>query len=98
MLVGTVLNKHAANFANFFRTTNSSDFVGYAEIKDHVQDLGQPLRSDITQATSVSSIKFEDQVTQTILQHDHNGEFDYPITPVLATLTLLVGNINTSKF
>ena len=35
MLVGTVLNKHAHNFAEFFHARNGSTFAGYADIKDH---------------------------------------------------------------
>ena len=43
MLVGTILNKHAHNFAEFFHAKNGSDFVGYSKIQDHVDDLGQHL-------------------------------------------------------
>ena len=92
MLVGTILNKHAHNFAEFFAARNGSDFVGYAEITDHVEDLGQHFRAEIAQTTLIPEL--EEEVTENILHDDHHGEFHYPLTPVIATLTLLVGNNN----
>ena len=92
MLVGTILNKHAHNFAEFFHARNGSDFVGYAEITDHIEDLGHPFRADISQTTLIPDIELEEDVTEKILHDDNHGEFHYPLTPVIATLTLLVGN------
>lgn len=95
MLVGTILNKHAHNFAEFFHARNGSEFVGYAEITDHVQDLGQHFRAELDQTTLIPDIELEEAVTEKILHDDHHGEFHYPLTPVIATLTLLVGKNNT---
>ena len=86
MLVGTILNKHAHNFAEFFHAQNGSDFVGYAKIQDHVDELGQHFRADVSSTTSAPEIQTEDVLD------DHHGDFHYPLTPVIATLTLLVGN------
>ena len=87
MLVGTILNKHAHNFAEFFHAKNGSDFVGYSKIQDHVDDLGQHFRADVTSTTLAPELQ-----TEAELLDDHHGEFHYPLPPVLATLTLLVGN------
>ena len=87
MLVGTILNKHAHNFAEFFHAKNGSDFVGYSKIQDHVDDLGQHFRADVTSTTLPPELQ-----TEAELLDDHHGDFHYPLTPVLATLTLLVGN------
>ena len=87
MLVGTILNKHAHNFAEFFHAQNGSDFVGYAKIQDHVQDLGQHFRADVSTTTSAPEI-----LTEADALDDHHGDFHYPLTPVIATLTILVGN------
>ena len=92
MLVGSILNKHAHNFAEFFHARNGSDFVGYAEIPDHVEDLGQSFRAEIDQTTLLPDIALKENVTEAILHDDHHGEFHYPLAPVIATLTLLVGN------
>lgn len=87
MLVGTILNKHAHNFAEFFHAQNGSNFVGYAKIQDHVHDLGQHFRADVTSTTSVPVLTTEDDALD-----DHHGDFHYPLTPVIATLTILVGS------
>ena len=102
MLVGTILNKHAHNFAELFHARNGTEFVGYAEVKDHVQDLGQHFRADVITTTSIPETTFisvddinnggVDNITQTNLLDDLHGEFQYPLTPVIATMTLLVGN------
>ena len=87
ILVGTILNKHAHNFAEFFNAQNGSDFDGYARIQDQVQTLGQPFKTNITSVTSIPESHTEKKTL------DDNGEdLNYPLVPVLATLTLLVGN------
>ena len=108
MLVGTILNKHAHNFAEFFHARNGTEFVGYAEVKDHVQDLGQHFRADVITTTSIPETTFisvddinnggVDNITQTNLLDDLHGEFQYPLTPVIATMTLLVGNTIISLY
>ena len=92
MLVGTILNKHAHNFAEFFAARNGSDFIGYAEIKDHVHDLGQHFRPDISSTTSMPGVEIEQVTEVPNLLDDLHGDFHYPLTPVIATLTFLVGN------
>ena len=104
MLVGTILNKHAHNFAEFFHARNGTEFVGYAEVKDHVQDLGQHFRAEVITTTSIPETTFvsvddiDENVTQSNLLDDHHGEFQYPLTPVIATMTLLVGNTIISLY
>ena len=102
MLVGTILNKHAHNFAEFFHARNGTEFVGYAEVKDRIQDLGQHFRAEVITTTSIPETTFisvDDidngevkNITQSNLLDDLHGEFQYPLTPVIATMTLLVGN------
>ena len=97
MLVGTILNKHAHNFAEFFHARNGTTFAGYAEIHDNVHELGSALRTQDSLATStLSPVEIKREWRQEggmniTLKDDHHGEFDYPLVPVLATLTLLVG-------
>ena len=108
MLVGTILNKHAHNFAEFFHARNGTEFVGYAEVKDRVQDLGQHFRAEVITTTSIPETTFisvddinngeVENITQSNLLDDLHGEFQYPLTPVIATMTLLVGNTILSHY
>ena len=91
MLVGTILNKHAHNFAEFFHARNGTEFVGYSDIKDHVHDLGQQFRPEVSSTASTPTAGLIN-MTEPSLYDDHHGEFHYPLTPVIATMTLLVGN------
>lgn len=96
MLVGTILNKHAHNFAEIFHAKNGTEFVGYADIKDNVHEVAQHFRPESSTA-SMPTIELIN-MTETNLLDDHHGKFHYPLTPVIATMTLLVGNVKKYLF
>ena len=94
MLVGSILNKHAHNFAEIFAAKNGTDFVGYADIPDNLNKIGQHFRPENIATTSMPLMELMNMTKPNVQLDDHHGKFDYPLTPVIATMTLLVGNVN----